>query len=148
MFTGDSIVFCTSSKSQIMLRCTRQWQLWFVYGLFSLLKDLKEHPPQAALVYCDNQTTLHIATNPIFHGLTKHIEINCHLVWEKNPSKLNFHFPCKLATIDWFVYRITWISSIPCTPYPSSWGEGWSARSNAMYYIKINVQKQIRAELE
>ena len=48
VFTGDSIVFCTSSKSQIMLRCTRQWLLWFVYGLFSILKYLKEQPPQAA----------------------------------------------------------------------------------------------------
>ena len=48
-----------------------------------LVQELKFCDVQLMKLYCDNQAALHIASNPVFHKRTKHIEIDCHFVREK-----------------------------------------------------------------
>ena len=51
--------------------------------VLQLLKDLKIDHARLAMLFCDNQATLHIATNPIFYERTRHIEVDYHLVRDK-----------------------------------------------------------------
>ena len=48
-----------------------------------LLEELGFPQTTPMSLLCDNQATVHIASNPVFHERTKHIEVNCHFVREK-----------------------------------------------------------------
>ena len=63
--------------------------LWLLY----LLKDLHVSHDRPVLMYCDNQATLHIAANPVFHERFKHIEADCHIVRNRvlNGTIKTFH---------------------------------------------------------
>lgn len=47
-----------------------------------LLKDFRI-TTLPAIIYRDNHATIQIATNPVFHERTKHVEIDCHFVRDK-----------------------------------------------------------------
>uniref|UniRef100_A0A2N9HC90 Integrase catalytic domain-containing protein n=1 Tax=Fagus sylvatica TaxID=28930 RepID=A0A2N9HC90_FAGSY len=49
----------------------------------TLLKDLGIYLSQPPLLWCDNVSALAIASNPVFHARTKHIEVDFHFVRER-----------------------------------------------------------------
>ena len=53
--------------------------MWF----HQLLAEVGIKTSVPAKLWYDNQAALHIASNPVFHEQTKHIEIDCHFVREK-----------------------------------------------------------------
>lgn len=52
-----------------------------------LLREFKFGDTQQMKLCCDNQSSVDIASNPVFHEITKHIEIDCYFIGEKVLSK-------------------------------------------------------------
>jgi len=74
------IVFKSSSEAEYRALSTATCELqWLLY----LLKDLQIKCIRQSTLYCDSLSAIHIASNPVFHERTKHLEIDCHLVREK-----------------------------------------------------------------
>ncbi|XP_010527203.1 PREDICTED: uncharacterized protein LOC104804587 [Tarenaya hassleriana] len=54
-----------------------------IIWLKTLLGELGRDSTSPITLHCDNQAAIHIATNPVFHERTKHIEVDYHFVREK-----------------------------------------------------------------
>ena len=57
-------------------------------SICQLLMEVGIKTSVSTKLWCDNQASMHIASNPLFHERTKHIEIDCHFVCEKIQLRL------------------------------------------------------------
>ncbi|KAL5698715.1 hypothetical protein ACHQM5_029711 [Ranunculus cassubicifolius] len=101
IFVGGNLVTWKSKKQNVVARSSAEAEYRAmatttseIIWLRVLLKNLGFGSSQPIILYCDNQAAMHIASNPVFHERTKHIEFFCHFVREKSPSFTDFlsHF--------------------------------------------------------
>jgi hypothetical protein len=58
-----------------------------LYWLRMLVKDVQLPILSRPIIWCDNIGALALASNPVYHGRTKHIEVDVHFIWEKVANK-------------------------------------------------------------
>ena len=59
-----------------------------IVWLHGLLDDLGLPPQSPTPLHVDNLSAVQIASNPVFHERTKHIDVDCHFIREKYQSGL------------------------------------------------------------
>jgi hypothetical protein len=90
IYLGDNLVSWSSKRQATVSRSSAEAEYRAVAHavaeccwLRQLLQEL-HHPLQAAtIVFCDNVSAVYMASNPVQHSRTKHIEIDIHFVREK-----------------------------------------------------------------
>lgn len=81
----QNVVSRSSAKSEYRSMAQSTCELMWIH---QLLSEIGINNSLAMKLWCDNQATLHIVSNPIFHERTMHIEVNCHFVREKIQQNL------------------------------------------------------------
>ena len=69
----------TEYRAMTLATCELIW-------LKHLPQELRFGKDEQMKLICDNQATLHISSNPVFHERTNHIEVDCHFIREKIAS--------------------------------------------------------------
>ncbi|TYK11673.1 putative mitochondrial protein [Cucumis melo var. makuwa] len=76
----QNVVSCLSAESKYRAMTQSVCEIVWIHQLLSEIGFSITVP---AKLQCDNQAALHIASNPVFHERTKHIEVDCHFIREK-----------------------------------------------------------------
>ena len=102
MFVGGNLVSWKSKKQNVVSRSSAEFvyrtmaqSVCEIIWLHQLLMEIVIKTPVPTKFWRDNQATLHIDSNPVFHEPTKHIEIDCHFVREKIQLRLYFYWICE-----------------------------------------------------
>ncbi|XP_073119656.1 uncharacterized protein [Henckelia pumila] len=70
----------SSTEAEYRSMATTTCEITWLRGL---LTDMGLTFSSPTPLHCDNQAALHIASNPLYHERTKHIEIDCHFIQER-----------------------------------------------------------------
>ncbi|GJX51286.1 hypothetical protein Tco_0278131 [Tanacetum coccineum] len=95
IFMNESLVSWKSKKQNTISKSSTEAEYRTLASVTSeviwvlkILKDLYCSNLLPVKVFCDNNSIIRIAANPIFHERTKHLEIDLYLLWGQVAKKL------------------------------------------------------------
>ena len=90
VFFGGNLISWKGKKQGVVSRSSAELEYQVmaqsvceIIWIHQLLMEVGIETSIPATLWCDNQAAMHIASNPVFHERTKHIEIYCHFVLKK-----------------------------------------------------------------
>ncbi|QHO48333.1 Copia protein [Arachis hypogaea] len=91
--------------------------------ILNLLVFLHVSCDRAPFLFCDNQSALHIAANPVFHEHTKYLDVDCYLVRQKTQAGV-----MKLLPV-FFCGQLAYIFTKPLPTKPTYLRRGFSTNT-------------------
>ncbi|GJW28732.1 retrovirus-related pol polyprotein from transposon TNT 1-94 [Tanacetum coccineum] len=82
-FTDADYARCPNTLLSTTRYCVMAQTTCELVWLRNLLCEIGFPQSKPMKMWCDNQATIYIATNPVFHERTKRIEVDCHFTREK-----------------------------------------------------------------
>jgi hypothetical protein len=90
IFLGPNLISWSAKKQNIVSRSSTKTEYRSLslttaelFWLRMLLQELHISLPSPPTLWCDNLGALGLASNPVFHARTKHIEVDVHFIREK-----------------------------------------------------------------
>ena len=94
VYLGSNLVSWSSKKQAVVSRSSTETKYRalaqataVVTWIQSLLKELHIPLVTAPIMWCDNQSAITLAHNPVYHAKTKHVELDFHFVRDKVIAK-------------------------------------------------------------
>ena len=116
MFLGDALISWRSKKQDRVSKSSTEAEYRAmstacseIVWLRDLLKELGFPQTTSTPLHADNTSAIQIATNPIFHERTKHIEVDCHSIRDTLESRVISlpHISSDLQVADVFTKALT-----------------------------------------
>ncbi|GJU27518.1 retrovirus-related pol polyprotein from transposon TNT 1-94 [Tanacetum coccineum] len=127
IFLGNTLISWHSKKQPVVSRSSTEAEYRAladysceITWLISQLKDLSIFVTTPVRILCDNISTIALASNPVQHARTKHIELDCHFVRDKiKAGQIQVSYVPTMATkaLTTYPYRQCLSKLGMCDPY-------------------------------